>query len=664
MNTALVNIIIALFLSLIFAPFPAAASPAPASDPPLSPRIANYDIDVRLDTAHRLLHGEQVLRWRNPSGDEIGALQFHLYLNAFRNTQSTAFVENTNNRRRLKTKAYEWGGIDVHRMALPSGQDLTDKIEFIHPDDDNTEDKTVIQVPLPTPLLPGQEIVLHIDFTAKLPSPPVRTGAMEEYVFVAQWFPKIGVYEDGQWNCHQFHAWTEFFADFGVYDVRITVPKEHIVGATGIEVGVAQNDDGTATHHYRAEDVHDFAWTASPEFVVFQGHIQDVDIRVLMQPDHVGQGPRYLAAAAKAIAYLQDWIGDYPFPNLTVVDPRRRALGSGGMEYPTLITAGTTYAMPTGIRFPEIVIIHEVAHNYWYHLLATNEFEASYLDEGFTQYAELKMLQDFYGDANAIDFLGVQLSATSMTRAGYMAAPDQDVTARPAWTYYSGISYRNNSYHKPALVLLTLENYVGEKTMQDILRTHFARWQFKHPTLRDFIDIAEEVAGTHLSQFFHQAFYTNAVLDYAVDAISTAPVKEPAGYDVTLTPFSDKDIQPQTKPGQALYRSEVNIRRLGAFTFPVEVLITFESGETRLEQWDGKNLWKRFTYIKPIRIRSAEIDPKCNIPLDINFTNNSKTIAPIDNGLVKQGTAALFLFQLLLEMPELTTLVSLISKLL
>jgi aminopeptidase N len=169
-----------------------------------------------------------------------------------------------------------------------------------------------------------------------------------------------------------------------VYDVQITLPGEFVVGATGIEIDVADNGDGTKTHRYRAEDVHDFAWTASPEFLVFTDRVQDVEIRALVQPDHAEQGQRHLEAAKVAVAYFQDHYGDYPYPNLTVVDPRRGARGSGGMEYPTLITAGTYYRLPTGVRALEGVIVHEFAHNFWYHLLASNEFEEPWLDEGIT----------------------------------------------------------------------------------------------------------------------------------------------------------------------------------------------------------------------------------------------------------------------------------------
>ncbi len=273
---------------------------------PLSPRIANYDIEVKLAPDKRMLIGNEKLTWHNKSTDTISELQFHLYLNAFRNSQSTFMKESRGWSRGHGIEKDGWGYIDVNRLALASGEELTHTLAFIHPDDDNTEDRTVCSLPLPTPLAPNDSIVLHIDFTAKLPQPPLaRTGAKEEYFFVAQWFPKIGVYIDGKWNCHQFHANSEFFADYGVYNVRMTVPKANVLGATGVQVEVLDNGDGTATHFYHAEDVHDFAWTTSPEFRVHTDYIKtkDVEIRVLMQPDHDYQWLRHMEAAKAAVEY-------------------------------------------------------------------------------------------------------------------------------------------------------------------------------------------------------------------------------------------------------------------------------------------------------------------------------------------------------------------------
>jgi hypothetical protein len=642
---------------------------------PLSPRLANYDIDVRLDAEKKILHGRQTLKWFNKSGDPIAELQFHLYLNAFRNSRST-FLKESGSRKIIDKDG--WGFIDVNKIALNSGEDLTGKMEFIHPDDDNAEDKTVFRLPLSKPLLPNDSILVNLDFTAKLPEPPMaRTGAQKEFFFVGQWFPKIGVYIDNEWNCHQFHANSEFFADFGVYDVRITVPEKNSVGATGLLVEKKMDGDGTATHFYHAEDVHDFAWTTSPEFVEFTGKTQDVDIRVLMQPDHADQGVRHLEAAKTAVEYFQNWYGDYPFPNLTVVDPRRGAFGTGGMEYPTLITAETFYGLPEGVRLVEVVIAHEFGHNYWYHLLASNEFEESWLDEGINTYTEIQILNDEYGPAgDLVDFLGVKINNREYQRAKYLFAADLDPTVRLAWEYYSGNSYGTNSYAKPGMILTTLHNYLGRETMQKIMRAYVERWRFKHPQSRDFINVANEIAGQDLSWFFEQALFSNAVLDYSVDRVFTREVRKGEGFDFGLSASRPDFVRPHRTNGDfkandsveaagkiKMYESGVNVRRLGTFKFPVEVVATFANGEKVRETWDGQELWKKFHYIKPVKLVSATVDPDHEIVLDVNFTNNSKAVAPSHRGLNKLSVRWLFWMQFLLDQPEFLNLFSATSNL-
>lgn len=655
-------------------------------DPPLSPRIANYNIAVRLEADTRKLFGKQVLVWRNQSSDAITELQFHLYLNAFRNSESTFMKESGGQLRGQFIEKDGWGYSDVKNIRVAYGKDLqrrlqdvhpadappllhqavdvTEQMQFIQPDDDNVHDQTVFRVPLPKALPPGEFVAVQMDFAAQLPTPPfARSGAKKEYFFVGQWFPKIGVYIDGEWNCHQFHANSEFFADFGVYNVWITVPEKNIVGATGVEVSVTKTDDGTATHFYHAEDVHDFAWTTSPEFVEFNGQTHDTDIRVLMQPDHAQQGPRHVEAAILSIEYFQHLYGDYPFPNLTVVDPRRGAMGSGGMEYPTLITAGTVYGVPEGLRFPELVIIHEFGHNYWYHLLASNEFEESWMDEGINTFSEIEIMNDLYGPTgDMIDFLGVKLNIQQLHRARYLGGHDRDPTIRRAWEYYSTGSYGVNSYSKPGLILLTLKNYLGKEVMGEIMRTYFKRWRFKHPKSQDFFDIITEVSGQDMSWFIEPAFYSSAHIDYTIAAISSREVKAPRGVDFTIsidentTASGDAGSPNSNETG---FESTVKVRRLGDFKMPVEIEMVFEDGAVIRENWDGQELWKKFRYRTPARLVSAAVDPENKILLDINLTNNSMTMKKQRLGVNKLSARLLFWMQFLMEQPEVLNFYSL-----
>lgn len=633
---------------------------------PLSPRIANYDIDVKLDTSNRMLHGQETLTWFNKTEKPVQDLHFHLYLNAFRNTESTFMIESGGRHRSNAISSEGWGYIDVDKITVEGG-DMTEYMEFLHPDTDHPEDKTVFRIPLFRILKPGQSIKVEIEFTAQLPTPPfARTGAKAEYFFVGQWFPKIGVFEDGTWNCHQFHSNTEFFADYGVYNVHMTVPAGNILGATGLEVEVVQNDDSTATHFYHAEDVHDFAWTTSPDFVEFTGTENDVNIRVLMQRDVAEQGERHVEAAKQSIKYFEEWYGDYPFPNLTVVDPRRGAGGSGGMEYPTLITAMTSYGIPDGLYLPELVIVHEFGHNFWYHLLASNEFEESWLDEGINSYTEAKIMDHIFNDAGVINIGDMQFSNKQYQRVSYLYGADFDPVLKAGWEFYNGTSYGVNSYSRPATVLLTLDNYLGADVMREVMQEYVRTWRFRHPKSQDFIDVVSNVTGQDMNWYFDQVLYSNAKLDYSVDRISTRKISKARGVDYDAIEENDTEesdsLQTEMATDSAksaepeLYESSVAVRRLGEFTFPVEVEVVFANGEKILEKWDGKDLWKKFKYTRESKLVSATVDPQQKILLDMNFTNNSKTIASQDSGLTKLTVRMLFWLQALLDMPEIINL--------
>ena len=239
-----------------------------------------------------------------------------------------------------------------------------------------------------------------------MPRTFARTGRIGDYYFVAQWFPKIGVLEDAGWNAHQFHLTTEFFADFGVYDVTLDVPQGWIVGATGLEQS-RRDAGGRTAYRFVQEDVHDFAWTTSPAFVERRQRFEEpglppVEMRLLLQPEHDTQADRHFAAARAALKYYGTWFGPYPYPQLTIVDPvttfnpDAQGEGTDGMEYPTLITAGTHWYNAWPDSWLEEVTIHEAGHQFWYGVVATNEFEHAWMDEGINTYATARVMQEAF----------------------------------------------------------------------------------------------------------------------------------------------------------------------------------------------------------------------------------------------------------------------------
>jgi hypothetical protein len=622
----------------------------------LSPRNANYRIEAGLDAQKHTITGRQWLTWRNITGAPTSELQYHLYYNAFKNTRSTFMREGENvewmsreDLSQLGAKGWGWTEVTKIELAGDGGApptDLTAGRRYIAPDDGNADDQTVMAVPLPRAVAPGEAIEVYLEWTSQVPRTIARTGVVGNFFFLAQWFPKVGVLQDEGWNCHQFHAGTEFFSDYGVYDVELTVPKGWVVGATGVEreardsvARPASAAGQTATHRFYQEDVHDFAWTTSPDYVVRTGRFEQpglppVEMRLLLQPEHLDQAARHFEATRAALRYYGQWFGPYPYPHITIVDPAWQS-GADGMEYPTLFTAGTSWIAPAEVADPEGVTVHECGHQFWYALVGSNEFEDAWIDEGFNTFSTGRtMALAFNPNYQSFRLFGgfvpVVLHDFRVTRevdenrlSSYRSGAKFDAQSTPSWRYWPGAGGAL-SYAKTALWLNTLERHLGWSTLQRIMSTFFERWKFRHPKPADFFAVVNEVSGRDMTWFFDQVYRSSTVFDYSISQLRSAPV--------TATGFFDAKGRAEFKadnPTPGRFRTTVVARRLGEGIFPVDVLVTFKNGEKVRERWDGGDRWKMFTYDRGVEAVSAQVDPDRVLLLDVDYTNNSRTREPL-----------------------------------
>jgi hypothetical protein len=653
-HAALVALLVAFAMPSTFArgrqaavqPAGRAETPAPASAAPApSPRNANYSIDVDLDPASRTITGRAVVTWRNLTSKPTPELQFHTYWNAWRDTRSTWMREwiraasagdTSELTRRPKS---EWASMDVTAIRLLAGgttamADLLGGAHYIAPDDGNRDDRTVLAVPLPKAVGPGETIAVEVGWTAHVPRTFARTGAVGNSFFIAQWFPKLGVLEDGGWNTHQFHASTEFFSDYGVYDVRMTVPRGWVVGATGVERSRTDTPTGRTVHQYVQEDVHDFAWTTSPDYIVktekFEHRrLQAVEMRLLIQPEHASQADRYFMATRATLRSYGEWYGPYPYGHITIIDPAFQT-DAGGMEYPTLFTGGTSWLAPLTVTDPEDVTVHECGHQFWYGLVGNNEFEHAWIDEGLNTFSTARVIEEtfspnfyerrFFGGVVPWVFHDIAMPREILgdRLAGYRSAARSDTQQTPSWRYAPATGGAI-TYNKTALWLHTLERYLGWRRLQRGMSLFFTRSTFKHPTPEDFFSAINEGAGRDLNWYFDQVYRSSNAFDYAVGTLTTE------------------------KRGDA-YHTEVMVQRRGEALFPVDVQVMFDDGSRVREHWDGRERWKLYTWDRRAAAVSAEVDPDSVLLLDIDRTNNSRTLAPQTGKAARQWTARWFLW--------------------
>ena len=615
------------------------------SDKPMSDRVVHYEIDAKYDAAKHTVDATEVLTYHNLTGQALDHFPFHLYQNAFQ-PKSTwvreAKIEGSRDTAYDKWEEKEYGSEDIKSLEVVGQGDLTGQLQFIAPDDGNKDDRTVVDLYVPKPIAPGAYVQFKISFQTRFPETQARSGWKRDFVLGGQWFPKIGVWWHGAWNCHQYHATTEFFADFGVYDVKLTVPQNEVVGASGVLVEEENNPDNTKTVTYHGDDIHDFAWTASPRYKVresvYQSQMGPIKLRFLMQPAHWSQAERHEKITKETLDHFESWYGPYPYKTLTVVDPEPDS-AAGGMEYPTFITGDSSWFMPQGVHLPELVVEHEFGHQYWYGMVATNEFEDAWMDEGINSYTEVKVLDSILGkNTSVLNMLGATGGERETQRGGYVGVADLDPIAQKAYEYYSFNSYGGITYGKTASVLLTLEGIIGEDTMAKAMHTYFMKYRFTHPTKEDFLKTIEEVSGRDLRSYFNRAVYGTPVMDYEVLKIESFPVN---WYEEK----KDKKDPKKDAKDDTIYSSSVWLHRKEDFVMPVEVEIKFSNGEKVREHWDGESRWTRFSYEKKAKVESAEIDPDHKMHLDRDNFNNSRTAEGNAKATWKVGNYWLFVTQ-------------------
>lgn len=639
------------FLSLLaVTPLSAAAQSIATNAPtPLSTRVTSYQIDARLDTEKKSLDATEVLTYKNLTGQPLTSIPFHLYLNGFRPESSFTSETHFTGGIRDSESANEYpreklGSIEISKISADGFGDLKGAMRFTAPDDGNMQDHTVAEIALPHPLAPGATITFRLAFHDQFPLSVARNGYKRDFIMGGQWYPKPGVFWHGAWNCHQYHSTTEFFSDFGTFNIHLTVPQRYVVGASGVPTGTQNNGDGTKTLGFYGEDIGDFAFAASPHFTVtdgtFQSSMGPVTVHVLALACHPHSGPRYRDILLHTLAEFDRRYGPYPYKIITLIDPEP---GSqiGGMEYPTLITGETTWIDPT--HATELVSEHEFGHQYWYGMVATNEFEDAWLDEGINSYTEAKILGSLLGrDTSVFDRPYANASDAQVLRLEYAMIPDFDPVTHWAYKFRNSSSYAAVTYGKTATLLATLETVIGRDTMDEAMRTYFMKFRFTHPTTEDFLRTIEQVAvargratvlppsdpalqqpvgfadvppvNSSLRPFFNQAVYGTNVLDYAVDRVSSSPVQW------WLPEPDDKNARKQIAMLNTVY-----LHRKGDFVLPVTVEIVFDDGTRLRDHWNGVDRWVKLTYVRKARVVSAEIDPDHEVLLDVDAFNNSYT---------------------------------------
>ncbi|MBP7147079.1 MAG: M1 family metallopeptidase [Acidobacteria bacterium] len=557
---------------------------AAGAAPVLPPVAVAYTITARFDPTTRGIDGRETIRWRNTSGEAIAALPLHLYLNAFAHTGTTWMREadfRDDVAAVLRISDDPWG-YDEPRRVRQSIAGALRELQWrpVRPDDGNPLDRTLVEIELAAAAAPGEEVVLEIEFDARLPLPFARTGQVGDFALFGQWYPKLGVIEPpgtrgaprARSAARQFHGATEFYADYADYDVTLVAPAGWLVAATGRRAAEPSADGrGNLAHRYVQRAVNDFALVAGASLVDAWQRVQPagggpaVDVRYVTPRGTEHQFPRWQKAIATAFDVLGQRVGPYPYDVLTVVLVPHAALATRGMEYPTFVTGERGDPLWDRWPFrhslwPEHTLAHEFAHQYFYALVGTNEQDEAFLDEGFATYWEARAMNVLSPGASLGSMFGRRVDPTEGGRVSLRGAGLREPIRRePSWLYAQG-TWEEQLYTRPGLALHTAARLFGSGALDRVFREYVRRFAFDHPGWDDFLAVARTAGGADLAAFLAEAFASESVPDYRVVRLESSRWENPTGRIVddagTVTSAGEGDEQ----AGRALLEPAASAR--------------------------------------------------------------------------------------------------------
>ena len=570
---------------------------------------ADYKIAIDLDVETHQYKGVQELTYTNNSPDTLYRVFYHLYFNAFQPGSEmdvrSRNIEDSDKRvgdRISKLLPSEIGFIKPQRLTQ-DGVLLSFEIAG-----------TILEVELNTPILPNRSTVFTMDWDAQIPVQIRRSGRnnAEGIAYsMTQWFPKIAEYDFEGWHAIPYIA-REFHSVWGDYDVRIKLDENYIIGGTGYlqnsdKKGLGKKTKGnTRTWHFKAPNVHDFAWAADKNFIhdTYKGPNGVIlNFYYKNDPEIIENWKNLQEKTAQLLSYFNKHIGDYPYKQYSVIQG-----GDGGMEYAmcTLITGKRKLESLIGVT------AHELAHTWFQFLLATNESKHEWMDEGFTSYisnlAMNEIMKEGKDNPNSNSYRGYNYIATSGKEQPQSTQADR---------YTTNTGYGIAAYSKGAVFLSQLEYVIGKDNLNKTLLRYYKEWAFKHPTPNDFIRVAEKVSGAELDWYLTDWTQTTNTIDYGIKNI-----------------VSEKE------------KTIVTIERIGLMPMPIDLKVTYEDGTTgnfyiplqmmrtnkpnpRLdESWTVLPDWAwaypnySFVLKKDKRIKSIVIDDS-GLMADINLENNT-----------------------------------------
>ena len=532
----------------------------------------DYDIKCQLDEKNLKLTGSEVITYYNNSPNPLT----YLWLQLDENEHSSANNANYQDASNLPGRVNSTGLERTINNATPNdfGDKITKMVDATGKPLKYTVNKTMMRVELPAILKPGQKFVFTIDWNYNISNRMQQGGRggyelfpdNNNYIFtMSQWYPRLCVYSDFQgWQNHQFTGRGEFALTFGNFKVQMTVPADHVIGATGecqnyqqvlspaqfarwqkaqtskepVEIvtldeakqGEANNTTATKTWIFKADNVRDFAWGSSPKFV-WDAMATNVEGKKVMAMSYYGKEAYglYRKYSTKAVAHTiktySKFTIPYPYPVAQSVE------AANGMEYPMIcFNFGRTEKDGTyseGTKNGMLgVVIHEVGHNFFPMIINSDERQWSWMDEGLNTFVEY-LTEELWDNKFPVN------RGPAYTITDYMKLPKDQL--EPIMSNSENIiGFGPNAYSKPATGMNILrETIMGRELFDYAFKEYARRWAFKHPEPADLFRTMEDASGEDLDWFWRGWFYGTEACDISLDTVkyfkpdfTTSPVKD------------------------------------------------------------------------------------------------------------------------------------------
>ena len=617
----------------------------------------DYTIRATLDTTAKRLSGTETIRYTNNSPDTLRFVWMQLDQNLFRqgSTGSLLFPSES----RFGAAGFQ-GGLEIDSVSQCSGEagkrgsgeaiKRTRKAKRSAAQPETSPlprcpasrlrtrvDDTMMYVDLATPIPPGGTTVFDLSYGFAVPEHGAdRMGRDGPLYEIAQWYPRMAVYDDVHgWNTDQYLGQGEFYLEYGNIAYEVTVPAGYIVAGTGalqnpadvltgdqrsrlaaalksdttmhivtgpeLASGAARPvNQGSLTWRFRADNVRDVAWAASPEYLWDASGWEGVLAQAYYRPSAETTWREAAKMSRFSIQeYSTRWFR-YPYPQISAVEGP-----VSGMEYPMVAMEARGDSSAELYR----VLTHEIGHMWYPMIVGSDERRYAWMDEGFNT---------FINTFSEVDYWKRDDSATRQRERELVNQIDQTPTAQPIMTAANRYKTRGNllslAYVKPSIVLLTLRNKVlGAEVFDSSFREYTRRWSFKHPQPADFFRTVEDVSGRDLSWFWRGFFYTTAALDQSVESVKQAP------------------------DGSA----QVTLANLGDAVMPVELELQFDDGTTQLvklpvEIWYGEN---HYVYeLQPGKaVAGARVNPDGTLPDAVSSNDAWKRPEPAKTSAADGG---------------------------